>query len=1829
VNDGDVTVQQTFTVTVTNTNDAPTFTSSAVTTATEDVAYTYNVTTADVDVGDTRTITAPTKPAWLTLTDNGDGTATLTGTPTNADVGVHNVTLEVNDGDVTVQQIFTVTVANANDAPVFTSVPVTAATEDAAYTYNVTTTDEDAGDTRTITATTKPAWLTLVDNGDGTAILSGTPTNADVGVHNVTLEVNDGDATVQQTFTVTVTNTNDAPTFTSSAVTTATEDVTYTYSIITADVDVGDTRTITAPTKPAWLTFTDNGDGTATLTGTPTNAEVGVHNVTLEVNDGDVTVQQIFTITVSNLNDPPTFTSTPVTTGAEDVAYTYNITTADIDVGDTRTITAPTKPAWLTLVDNGDGTATLTGTPLDANIGPNSVTLEVNDGEATTQQIFTITVVNTNDTPVANPDTNTAVEDGGPVSGNVLTNDTDDDIGDVLSVSAVNGLPANVGVPVAGTYGSVTINSDGSYTYTIDNGSPAVQALGTASSMPELFNYTATDGTASAPSTLTVTVTGANDAPTAVADTNTLTEDTASVSGNVLTNDTDVDGVDTKSVTEVNGSAANVGVSVAGTYGSINIAADGSYTYTLTTTLPAVQALSTGGTLTDVFNYTMADSGALTSSSTLTITITGINDAPVFTSANTANVPENTTGSIPVTASDAEGATPTFSIIGGADQGSFSITPTGVLSFQVAPNFEAPTDTGTNNVYEVQVQATDGTNAVTQTISVTVTNVNEAPVNTVPAAQTTLEDTNRVYSSGNGNQISISDPDGDVTVQVTLTANNGTLSTNTAVGLAFTVGDGTDDATMTFTGTVSVINARLNGLTFKPNLNYYSGSPSTDSITITTNDQGNSGSGGALQDTDATSIDIDPVNDKPTTASYTVANGNPHITQSGIGITISAADSNELKEDSADVDDHDLYSELTVQIVGGSLSPANATLTLIDASTGAFYFEPPGGLSGSGAASFQYQVCDNGSVTLGLAAQCSDPATVQFTITGTDTWFVDDTDAAGCGVTCNGARTKPLVGLNNATLAARGTGDRVFAFSGTYNHGFTMAASERLIGQAATSTFDGHFGVVVPANGTLDSRPTMSGAAVTLQNTVTAANNTLLRGITITSGANKGYVSASGNTTLTVLESSVNSTGNMAVDVTGATNAATSIAFTSTTSSGGTRGISLDGVNGTWSLGSGALNNHTQGAFYLQNANAANITYSGTMAPTTGRAVLIGTADGNSAVNASNGLEAGANVTLSGNMTAGGIAVYESSGGTLNLPAANMTFNTGAVTAIELIDNNGATVNLNGGNLTLTTTNGNGITASQGGTLNITGATVANTITTTGSGRAIEVTGTAAEKMNGTLQFRSINKSGSGTKGISVNHLTGSFSVSGDGADGDTTPDSYTSGGTITGTTERGAELVEISGAVSLGGMTFTNATTSDVGTVAQCGGDLMNNDNTPCSAPIHLQTLPGGTTLHTVDVNDTSHVGLNGFQVTGLTLTNIKVRNGGDDGAVNGGVLMKNLWGTVTVSGSQFLNNTNAQFDVTNTSGTLNNFTVTSSEFTGPSTNSAQGLIFSNRNATMTINVGNGTVGGQNNFHDHFSSGFQYAGFENGSNATITINRNTFSNTVNGILVQVAGVGTTSNATYTIENNTVTTGALSSSAAIVATATQQHNLDGIIRGNTVGTSGVPGSGAVCGGGCNGITVDHQGSGAGSHDVQIIGNTVQRVDSSGIRALILGAAKGNIVITGNLVREPDGATFSAIYVQGGTAAASTSCVTATIGGTVTPGGYPSQTPDARNQIIGAWDPLGFQSEIFVWRKGGTFNIPGLVGAADAWIGARNDIGDATGPDVTISGTPFGSAASCP
>ena len=179
----------------------------------------------------------------------------------------------------------------ANNAPVISSTGLTTADEGQAYTYTFTATDAD-GDALTRAATTIPTWLTF---DAATGVLSGTPADTDVGNHDVTLTVTDGEATETQSFTIVVTAAPDqiAPTFTSSPVTTGNVGDAYSYTATAEDGNF-DALEFSQVTVPVWALFDA---ASATLSGTP-DAE-GSYDVQILVSDGTDSVSQSFTIDIA------------------------------------------------------------------------------------------------------------------------------------------------------------------------------------------------------------------------------------------------------------------------------------------------------------------------------------------------------------------------------------------------------------------------------------------------------------------------------------------------------------------------------------------------------------------------------------------------------------------------------------------------------------------------------------------------------------------------------------------------------------------------------------------------------------------------------------------------------------------------------------------------------------------------------------------------------------------------------------------------------------------------------------------------------------------------------------------------------------------------------------------------------------------------------------------------------------------------------------------------------------------------------------------------------------------------------------------------------------------------------------------------------------------------------------------------------------------------------------------------------------------------------------------------------------------------------------------
>ena len=393
--------EQIFTLNVENTNDAPVVLKIIPDqTLTEDAAFNFTLasgTFSDVDIGDELSFSSALSngsnlPSWLNFNSSN---ATFTGTPLNEHVG--NISVRVIATDKFGSSVYTDSsfiIENTNDVPTIISTPDLAVTEDSYYSYIAYANDVDTGDTTTVTILDKPNWLSFSSNNN---LLSGTPTNDDVGTHSVIIKATDNyGGETKQSFAIEVTNSNDAPVVNK----TLQDDIIIedqAFSIIIPsdtfiDIDSGDELILSATLAsgtilPAsWISFDSE---TGTLSGTALNEHVGAHSIRIYATDkSNLSIFDDIELTVLNSNDAPTFSSSPSLNATLGSQYNYSIEVADVDLKDTRTISVIEKPTWLSLINT-----TLSGTPQYSDLGANSVKLKVVDAAgAEDTQIFSINV---------------------------------------------------------------------------------------------------------------------------------------------------------------------------------------------------------------------------------------------------------------------------------------------------------------------------------------------------------------------------------------------------------------------------------------------------------------------------------------------------------------------------------------------------------------------------------------------------------------------------------------------------------------------------------------------------------------------------------------------------------------------------------------------------------------------------------------------------------------------------------------------------------------------------------------------------------------------------------------------------------------------------------------------------------------------------------------------------------------------------------------------------------------------------------------------------------------------------------------------------------------------------------------------------------------------------------------------------------------------------------------------------------------------------------------------------------------------------------------------
>ena len=525
-----------------------------------------------------------------------------------------------------------VTITGINDAPVARPDQISLS-QNQAQTFNPLTNDTDpdrADAIKIVGVTGQPSNQGLVTIGDNGQTLTYTAANrfntlpaGQTTSETFTYTVQDKlGLTSQAQVNVTITGENDKPLITADTISLSEDQaLSFNPAANDTDPDQGESVRTSAVTLPSG----SKGDASVNQAGEVTYSAIGnfdslpqgataQETITYTAVDGKGgSSSGTVGVTITGVNDAPVAVDDGIIVN-EDASFLFNPAgnDPDVDTGDsvkTLSVSNPAGNKGVATLVNGQVQYNPNGSFEDLPVGATateSFTYEVVDSlGAKDQGLVNVTVRGSNDAPVAKADTVT-VSENGSIEINPERNDTDVDRGDVLRVTEVTNPSTNKG-QVSFTAGRVIYNAEGRF-----------DDLPQGASASESFSYKVSDGNGGfATSQVSVAITGDNDAPVSNPDAYAVTEG-ASVVVNPALNDTDVDRDDTRSVTQVAGRA--------GAKGSVSVDAGGNVTYSAQN---GFDALARGETTTETFDYTVSDKLGATDRGQSTVTITGVNDAPV------------------------------------------------------------------------------------------------------------------------------------------------------------------------------------------------------------------------------------------------------------------------------------------------------------------------------------------------------------------------------------------------------------------------------------------------------------------------------------------------------------------------------------------------------------------------------------------------------------------------------------------------------------------------------------------------------------------------------------------------------------------------------------------------------------------------------------------------------------------------------------------------------------------------------------------------------------------------------------------------------------------------------------------------------------------------------------------------------------------------------------------------------------------------------------------------------------------------------------------------
>ena len=651
-------------------------------------SLTFTAVATDADIGDALEFSlagAPPDGASINST-----TGAFSWTPTELQDGTHDITVQVSDGSATDSETVSVTVSEVNEDPELGAIGSKSVNELASLTFTATATDDDviggAADTLEFSlAGTYPAGVSIDQN---TGAFSWTPTELQDGTHDITVQVSDGSATDSETVSVTVSEVNEDPELGAIGSKSVNELASLTFTATATDDDViggaADTLEFSlAGTYPAGVSIDQN---TGAFSWTPTELQDGTHDITVQVSDGSATDSETVSVTVSEVNEDPELDPIGPKSVNELASLTFTATATDDDViggaADTLEFSlAGTYPAGVSIDQN---TGAFSWTPTELQDGTHAITVQVSDGSATDSETVSVTVSEVNEDPELDPIGPKSVNELATLSFTASASD-DDVIGgaaDTLEFSLA-GTP-----PVGASINSTT----GAFSWT-----PAANQTGTST-----ITVQVRDGAGATDSEdIVVTVGALNANPMLEPIGSKSVNELASLTFTAVATDADI------------GDALEFSLAGAPPDGASINSTTGAFSWTPTELQDGTHDITV-----------QVSDGSATDSETVSVTVSEVNEDPELGAIGSKSVNELASLTFTATATDDDvigGAADTleFSLAGTYPAGAAINSTTGAFSW-------TPTELQ-DGTHAITVQVSDGSATDSETVSVTVSEVNEDP----------------------------------------------------------------------------------------------------------------------------------------------------------------------------------------------------------------------------------------------------------------------------------------------------------------------------------------------------------------------------------------------------------------------------------------------------------------------------------------------------------------------------------------------------------------------------------------------------------------------------------------------------------------------------------------------------------------------------------------------------------------------------------------------------------------------------------------------------------------------------------------------------------------------------------------------------------------------------------------------------------------------------------------------------------------------------------------------------------------------------------------------